>query len=159
MFVFLFVQFSRLATDPRPSPRARVITARLLSYGAPRRSDLTIINDAIKVTTLICSRYTPRVKRTAAGRARSEPWQTFRGDKSPRAEGPRRYFNKSPAVAVAVATDFPYNNNVYFIFREIFAHSTQSTPADDFIYVFDNNIISSQKIIKRLTRYILCLLL
>lgn len=47
---------------------ASAAVARLLSYGAPRRSDLTIINDAIKVTTLICSRYTPRVKQVGGRR-------------------------------------------------------------------------------------------
>lgn len=75
--------FARFAIDQRvlvfffrkcPLPALiRVFTAcaavaRLLSYGAPRRSDLTIINDAIKVTTLICSRYTPRVKQVGGRR-------------------------------------------------------------------------------------------
>lgn len=66
----VFVSFFSLRKGPPHAlpclfaAAAVAVAARPLSYGAPRRSDLTIINDAIKVTTLIFSRYTPCVKRT-----------------------------------------------------------------------------------------------
>jgi len=102
------VFFSEMSPAPLRVYTASAAVARLLSYGAPRRSDLTIINDAIKVTTLICSRYTPRVKQV--GGRRESLGRRYEAINHPGRGAETILINR---YIVAVAADFLY----FFLFN------------------------------------------